>query len=370
MTKGKRAAAVSAALPAGASPQALEPKEISWDDISPFDVIGLEVGYRLIPLVDKSQGDSLLARIKGVRKKLSQELGFLIPPVHIRDNLDLTPNAYRLSLLGVVAGQAEVYPERELAISPGQVFGTVPGIATKDPAFGLEAVWIEPAHREQAQTLGYTVVDASTVVATHLNQLLVNHAAELLGHEEVQQLLDRLAKSVPKLVEDLVKTVPLRVVVRVLQNLLMEQVPIRDMRTIAETLVEHAGISQDPAVLTAAVRIPLGRLITQNISHLNEELAVITLDPSLEQLLHQSTQRPGEGGMVLEPGLAERLHRSLMEATRKQEVNGQPAVLSVSPPLRPMLARFIRHSIPGLRVLAYNEIPDEKRIRIAAVVGR
>jgi flagellar biosynthesis protein FlhA len=309
--------------------------------------------------------------IKGVRKRLSQELGFLIPPVHIRDNLDLAPNAYRLTLLGVMTGEAEVYPERELAINPGQVFGNVPGAAIKDPVFGLDAIWIEPGLREQAQTLGYTVVDASTVVATHLNQVLIQHAADLFGHEEAQQLLDRLAKTAPKLVEDLVpKTLPLRAVVKVLQNLLQEHVSIRDMLTIAETLAEHGAASQDPAVLTAAVRVALGRLITQQISGLEQELPVMTLDASLEQILRQSVQVAGDGGIALEPGLADRLQKALLEATRQRKAAGQPAVLSVSPLLRPILARFVRHSIPGLQILAYSEIPDDKKIRVVAAVGR
>ena len=169
-----------------------------------MDIVGLEVGYRLIPLVDKSQGGQLLARIKGVRKKMSQELGFLMPSVHIRDNLDLMPNVYRITLMGVTIAEAEIHPDRELAIDPGQVFGRVEGIEGKDPAFGLDAIWIEPGQRDQAQTLGYTVVDASTVIATHLNQVLQKHAHELIGHEEVQKWLDQLEKISPKLAEELV----------------------------------------------------------------------------------------------------------------------------------------------------------------------
>lgn len=348
-----------------------ESRDLSWDDIVPVDPIGLEVGYRLIPMVDKNQGGQLMGRIKGVRKKLTQDLGFLVPPVHIRDNLDLAPNAYRITLLGATIGEAEIHPERDLAINPGQVFGTLQGMPGKDPAFGLEAVWIDPSQRDHAQTLGYTVVDSGTVVATHLSQLLQSHAQELLGREEVQQLLNSLAKTAPKLVEDLVpNTVPLGVVLKVLQNLLEERIPIRDIRTIAETLAGHTPKSQDPAVLTAAARVALSRLIIQQINGVAPELAVITLDPDLEQILQNSLQAPGSAGIGLEPGLAERMHTALEQSAQRQELAGQPAVLLVSMPLRLPLARLVRHSIPGLHVLSYNEIPDNKQVRIVASVGK
>jgi len=368
----KRAAALAPAAPdASAAPVvAPENRDVGWEDVQPLDVLGLEVGYRLIPLVDKNQGGQLMTRIKGVRRKLSQELGFLVPAVHIRDNLNLGPNAYRLSLLGVTVSEAEIYPERMLAINPGRVYGTLSGLPTKDPAFGLEALWIENAQRDQAQTLGYTVVDASTVIATHLSQILQTHAHELLGREEVQQLLNNLAKSAPKLVEDLVpKTLALGTVVKVLQNLLEEKVSIRDVRTIAETLADQAAQSQDPGVLTGAVRMALARSIVQQINGMNAELPVITLDPALEQILQQPLQG-GADGAGFEPGLAERLQKSLVEVTQRQETAGQPAVLLVPPGLRAMLARFLRHAVPGLTVLAYNEIPGSKQVRIVATVGR
>lgn len=346
-------------------------KEIGWDDVQGVDTIGLEVGYRLIPLVDKSQGGELLNRIKGVRKKLSQELGFLIPPVHIRDNLDLEPNSYRVTLMGVTSGTSELRHDNELAINPGQVFGTVKGIATKDPAFGLEAVWIPKEQREHAQTLGYTVVDAATVVATHLSQILTNHAATLLGHEEVQNLLDMLAKHSPKLVEGLVPdTLPLTTVVKVLQNLLQEGVPIRDMRTIVQTLVEYGAKSQDVDVLTAACRISLRRLIVQEVAGSQAEIPVITFAPELEQMLHQSMQAAGNDGAGIEPGLAERIQQSLTEAYRNQELNGESAVLLTSGILRSVMARFVKYTISGLRVLSYQEIPDDKQIRIVSVIGQ
>ncbi len=351
-------------------------KELGWDDVQPVDSIGLEVGYRLIPLVDKGQGGQLLGRIKGVRKKLSQELGFLMPSVHIRDNLDLLPNAYRVTLMGVAIDEAEVHADRELAINPGQVFGTVNGIECKDPAFGLDAVWIEPSQRDQAQTMGYTVVDASTVVATHLNQIMLKHAHELLGFEEVQQLLDNLRKSSPKLVENLVPNpLPLSKLHKVLQNLLQEGVPIRDIRTIAEALAEIAPKSQDADALTSAARVSLARLIVQTIYGVNRELPVITLQPELEQLLLQSVQQALNSGgtpsdAIIEPGLAEKLQRSVSKAAQKQEVSGNPAVLLVSQGIRPMLSRFLRFSVSGLHVLSYNEVPDNKQITITASVGQ
>ncbi|HEY8036511.1 MAG TPA: flagellar biosynthesis protein FlhA [Methylobacter sp.] len=348
-----------------------EIKELGWDDVMPVDVVGLEVGYRLIPLVDKNQGGQLMVRIKGVRKKLSQELGFLIPSVHIRDNLDLSPTGYRISLMGVTVGEAEIMPDMEMAINPGRVFGTLKGTACQDPAFGLEAVWIEPSQKDHAQTLGYTVVDPGTVVATHLSHLLQSHAHELFGYEEAHKILDNLAKTAPKLVEDLVpKTLPLGVVVKVLQNLLQERVPIRDMRSIVETLAEYGLRSQDPDILTSAVRSALGRLIIHEISGMQEELPVITLDHELEQLLHKSLQTAGESGVGIEPGLAEQMHTSLQESMQKMEMEGQTAVLLVSSYIRPWLARFVRHSIPGLHVLAYNEIPADRQIKVVSTVGR
>lgn len=351
-----------------------ESPELGWEDVQPVDVIGLEVGYRLIPMVDKNQGGELLGRIKGVRKKLSQEMGFLIPSVHIRDNLDLNPTGYRISLMGVSMAEADVYPDRELAINPGQVFGSLDGIKTKDPAFGLDAIWINPSQREQAQTLGYTVVDPSTVVATHLNQILQQHTFELIGHEDVQKLLDMLAKTSPKLVEELVpNTISINTLLKVLQNLLRERVPVRDIRSIAEALAGATGRSQDPAALTSLARIALARQIVQNIIGNERNLPVITLEPSLEQLLLNTVQQAQKAGAddsaFIEPGLADRLQQSLIAAAQKQEMAGKPLVLLAAAPLRPMLSRFVRHSVPDMRVLAYTEVPDNKQISIDASVG-
>lgn len=353
--------------------RAMETKELGWDDVTPIDMIGLEVGYRLIPLVDRNQGGQLLARIKGVRKKLSQDLGFLMPTVHIRDNLDLAPSAYRLTLMGVILAEAEIYPDRELAINPGQVYGSLNGITAKDPAFGLEAVWIEISQRAQAQSLGYTVVDASTVVATHLNQILYKHSSELIGHEEVQQLLQVLAKGSPKLAEELVPgVVSLSQLLKVLQALLAEQVPVRDIRSIAEAIANNASKSQDTAALVAAVRVGVSRAIVQSIVGTESELPVITLEPRLEQILLNSLQKAGQGseeGVLLEPSMAEKLQRSLIEAAQRQEMQGQPVILLVAGPIRAMLSRFGRLAVPGLHVLAYQEIPDNKQVTIVATVG-
>ncbi|MHB8477905.1 MAG: flagellar biosynthesis protein FlhA [Steroidobacteraceae bacterium] len=371
LSKRKAAAKAAVTAPAAAAAPAAEQRELSWDDVETVDLIGLEVGYRLIPLVDRSQGGELMGRIKGVRKKLSDELGFLVQAVHIRDNLELGPNSYRITVLGAPVGESEVFPDRELAINPGQVSGTLPGTATKDPAFGLEAIWIEKTRREQAQAQGYTVVDAGSVVATHLSHLLQSHSHELLGHEEVQQLLNRLGKTAPKLIEDLVpKLLPMSVVVKVLQFLLLERVPIRNLRTICETLAEFAPKTQDPVALVAAVRIALGRSIVQNVGGLRHELPVITLDPGLEQLLQDSMASGPDSAPGFEPGLTERIQTALADSTRRQEAAGEPAVLLVAPKIRPWIARLMRHSTPSLAVLAYNEIPENRRIRVIAAVGR
>jgi flagellar biosynthesis protein FlhA len=345
-------------------------RELGWDDVSAVDLIGLEVGYRLIPLVDRNQSGPLLGRIKAVRRKLSEELGFLVQAVHIRDNLELKPSAYRIAILGVPVGEGEIHGDRDLAINPGGVTAQIVGIKTKDPAFGLDAYWIEPSGKEHAQSLGFTVVDASTVVATHLSELLKRHAQQLLGHEEVQQLLDRLAKSAPKLVENLTPgALPLGTVVKVMQELLVDRVPVRNIRTIAETLAEHAGRTQDPAALLAQVREALGGSIVQSIYGLRDELPVITLDPTLEQMLRDGVKNGADAGPGFEPGLADRLHGALIEAAQQQELRSDPAVLLVPTLLRPWLARFTRHGVPNLAVLAYGEIPHNKSLRVVASVG-
>ncbi|KOR40242.1 flagellar biosynthesis protein FlhA [Xanthomonas oryzae] len=352
---------------AAAATAAQASAELSWDELRPIDPLGLEVGYRLIPLVDKNQGGELMARIKGVRRKLTQDIGFLVPPVHIRDNLELSANAYRLLVHGVPVATAEIYSDRELALDPGGALGQLDGIPGKDPAFGLDATWIQPHQRAYAESMGYTVVDPATVVATHLSHLIREHAPELLGHEEVQQLLATLAKTAPKMVEDLTpKALPLSVVVRVLQNLLIEKIPVRQLRKIVEALVEHAPHSQDPATLTATVRTSLGRFIVQEIAGMSAELPVFTLAPQLERVLQESTHG---NGVALEPGLAERLHQSLAECVGKQEARNEPAVVLVPGQVRAALARLVRHSVPSLSVLAYSEVPEDKRLKLVGTIS-
>ncbi|HET6435322.1 MAG TPA: flagellar biosynthesis protein FlhA [Xanthomonadaceae bacterium] len=365
----KRDAAVADAPPEGAEAAASSPAqaELTWDEVRPVEPLGLEVGYKLIALVDKAQGGELLGRLKGVRRKLTQELGFLIPAVHVRDNLELAPGQYRVLLHGVPIATGELHAERLLALDPGRVFGPLEGLPGKDPAFGLEAVWILPAQRAHAESLGYTVVDAATVVATHLSHLVRERASELLGHDEVQQLLAAVGKQTPKLVEDLTpKLLPLSVVVRVLQSLLAERVPIRQLRQIVEALLEHGAHTQDPAVLTAAVRTALGRFIVQELNGMNPELPVFTLAPALERVLQDSVSG---AGAALEPGLAERLHANLSECVTRQEGRGEPAVLLVPGQIRASIARLVRHSVPQLAVLAYGEVPEDKRLRLVGAVG-
>ncbi|MBI1905870.1 MAG: flagellar biosynthesis protein FlhA [Rhodocyclales bacterium] len=366
----EREGSVAAAREATAAPAPVtDSLEASWNDVTPVDVLGLEVGYRLIPMVDKSQDGELLKRIRGLRKKFAQDVGFLAAPVHIRDNLELKPNAYRITLKGVEIGGGEAYPGQFLAINPGRVTGTLAGRETRDPAFNLPAVWIDATQREQAHALGYTVVDASTVVATHLNHLILAHAAELLGRQETQALLDHIGKDAPKLIEDLVPgLVPIGVVQRVLQYLLEEGVNIRDMRTIIESLAEAAPRTQDPLELTSRVREGLGRSIVQSLFPGNAEIQVMVLEPTLERILTQAMAASGEGG-AMEPGLADTLLKQTAELAQRQEDIGLPPVLLVPPPLRWLLSRFLRRAVPSLRVIANSEVPESRTIRVTSMVG-
>jgi flagellar biosynthesis protein FlhA len=346
------------------------PKELDWDDVDQVDLIGLEIGYGLIPLVNAETGGELMSRVKGVRKKLSAELGFLVQPVRIRDDLNIDPDTYNIVLKGVVRGKGEVKVGRELAINPGQVYGQLEGIATREPAFGLEAVWIEPSQRDQARTLGYTVVDAATAISTHLNKVLRENAADLLSHDETQQLLDKLASKSPKIVEDLVPgKLSLGILTRTLQNLLQESVSIRDMRTIAEALTEASTRTQDPEQLTAIVRPKLGRMIMQNLIDGDNSLQVMTLEPTLEQLLHNVLQQsqPGQP-VVMEPSLAENLFAALREGSRAVEDMGHPAVLVVSPVIRGWLSKAARFRVNDLTVLSYSEIPDDQAVKVIHTV--
>ncbi len=340
--------------------------EASWSDVQLEDSLGMEVGYRLIPMVDYAQNGELLGRIRSIRKKFAQEMGYLPPVIHIRDNLELPPAGYRIMMKGVEIGTGEAHPGRWMAINPGNAMGELPGEATQDPAFGLAAVWIEPALREQAQIQGYTVVEASTVVATHLNHLISLHAQELFGRQETQELLERVSKELPKLTEDFVPgVVTLTTLHKVLQNLLAERVSIRDMRTIIETLAEHAPNQNDPNELTSVVRVALGRAITQQWFPGTGEVQVIGLDTALERLLLQALQ----GGGGLEPGLAERLLTQAQAALQRQEMNGAPPVLLVNHALRALLSRFLRRSLPQIAVMSNLEMSDTRQIRMTATIG-
>nr|WP_304030566.1 flagellar biosynthesis protein FlhA [Methyloversatilis discipulorum] len=346
-----------------------EQQEAAWTDVVPVDTLGLEVGYRLIPLVDRGQDGELLKRIRGLRKKFAAEIGFLTAPVHIRDNLELKPNGYRITLKGVDVGSGEAYPGSLMAINPGRVAGSLPGREARDPAFGLPAVWIEQGLREQAHALGYTVVDAATVIATHLNHLILTHAAELFGRQEAQALLEHVGRDQPKLVEDLVpKALPLAVVQRVLQSLLEEGVAIRDMRSIVETLAEYAPRTQDPLELTSRVRVALGRAIVQQLFPGNTDVQVMVLDPGLERLIGQALGGGGDGS-VIEPGLADTLMNEVARTAQNQEEMGLPAVLLVPAPLRWLLSRFLRRAVPSLKVLANSEVPETRTIKVTSVIG-
>lgn len=343
-----------------------ETPEASWEDVQLVDTLGLEVGHRLIPLVDSRQKGELLGRIKSVRKKFAQEVGFLPPVVHIRDNLELPPNAYVLSMKGAEIGRAEAQPGKWLAINPGQVSGELQGTPTQDPAFGLPAVWIDSNQREHAQVYGYTVVDASTVIATHLNHLLHRHSPEMLGRQEVQKLLDKMGDDQKALVEEVIpKAISLTVLQRILQNLLDEDVSIRDMRTILDTLAEYAAQQKDPNELTALVRVSLGRAIVQQWFAGQETLNVMGLDAQLEQVLVQAMN--GNGAM--EPGLAETLMTQAQQALERHESSGEPPVLVVQHSLRAVLSRFLRRRLRHMSVLSQAEIPDDRTLRVTTLVG-
>ena len=341
--------------------------DLSWEDVNQVDEISLEVGYRLIPLVDKAQGGDLLSRIKGVRKKLSKELGFLINSVHIRDDLELAPNAYQISLHDVVAGKGEVYPDRELAINPGQGTSDLEGIQTKDPTFGLDAIWIDPSDRDEAQSLGCIVVDSSTVIATHLSQLLKNDAHKLISQDDVQELLDKLATTSPKLVENLVPgLMTLADVTRVMHNLLEEGIPIRDIRTIVGALSEHHQGNRTPDDLTRQVRIALGPAIYQTVNGTEPELSVMVLDSRLEQMLMRAVDSDGGG---IEPTLLDGMIEQVGSVSGTMEAAGTTPVLLVASNIRSFLSRLLRGRKANFYILAYEEVPADKKVKVISTVG-
>ena len=343
--------------------------EASWDDLQPVDLLGLELGYRLIAMVDKNRQGDLLTRIKGVRKKFAQEVGFLPPAVHVRDNLELRPSGYRITLRGVVVGEGEVFPGMFLAIDPGGIGTPLIGTPTKDPAFGLPAHWIEDKQREHAQMAGFTVVDSETVLATHLSHLMQVQAAKLLSRTETQELVEHVLRLAPKLIEEVVpKMVPIAVFQKVLQLLLEESVHVRDIRTIIESLAEHAGATTDPVELARRVRTALSPAIVQQIYGGSvKELEVIAIEPGLERLLMQALT--GNGAGALDPGVAETLSKSAADIANKQEEKGVPACLLVPDAIRNAMARLLRRAAPRLQVLAHSEIPETHLIRIGPILG-
>ncbi len=341
--------------------------EASWDDLQPVDQLGLELGYRLIALVDKTRQGDLLTRIKGVRRKFAQEVGFLPPPVHVRDNLELKPSGYRITLRGVIVGDGEAFPGMYLAINPGGITTPLIGQATTDPAFGLPAHWIDEQQKETAQMVGFTVVDSETVMATHLSHLMQVQASKLLSRTETQQLVEHVAKLAPKLIEEVVpKMVSIAVFQKVLQLLLDESVHIRDIRTIIESIAEHAGSTTDPAELARRVRVALSPAIVQQIYGPVRELNVIAIDPGLERLLVQALGNAS--GPALDPGVADMLTRSAAETAMRQEEVGVPACLLVPDQIRSSIARLVRRVAPRLQVLAHSEIPETHTIRIGPIL--
>ena len=349
------------------APVAPNDGDASWDDLQPVDQLGLELGYRLIALVDKTRQGDLLNRIKGVRRKFAQEVGFLPPAVHVRDNLELKPSAYRITLRGVIVGEGEAFPQMFLAINPGGITTPLIGTATTDPAFGLPAHWIDASQKEAAQMAGFTVVDSETVMATHLSHLMQVQASKLLSRTETQQLVEHVAKLAPKLIEEVVpKMISIAIFQKVLQLLLDEAVHIRDIRTIIETIAEHATATTDPVELAKRVRIALAPAIVQQIYGPTRELNVIAIDPGLERLLVQALGN--SNGPALDPGVADMLSRTAADTAMKQEEIGLPACLLVPDQIRGSIARLLRRVAPRLQVLAHSEIPETHTIRIGPIL--
>ncbi len=337
----------------------------------PVDIIGLEVGYQLIPLVDKNQGGELLNRMEGVRKKLSQEFGFLVPAVHIRDNLDLAPNQYRITLMGVSTGEATVYHDKEMAINPGQVFGQIQASLPRIPRSGWRRSGSPRIRSPRPRPLGYTVVDAATVVATHLSQIPLQPCRPCcLGHDEVQQLLDMIGKHQSKLVEGLVpEVISMGNLVKVLQNLLNEGVPIRDMRTILQTLVEYAPRSPGPG--SADRRLPYRPAQADRAGDRRPRARAAGDHPFTRTGTHiciNPCKQVGEMAPVSNRDWRSGCSAPWWKPLERQELEGQPAVLLTSGILRNTLAKFVKNAIPGLRVLSYQEVPDDKQIRIVSAV--
>jgi flagellar biosynthesis protein FlhA len=348
--------------------------EVSWDDVAEPDRLQLEIGYRLIPLVSDSHGGELVNKVKSVRKRLTTELGFLVPMVHIRDDLELESNSYRLLAQGVVVGEGEIYPGMQLAMDPSGSAPSLQGVSARDPVYGLDAIWIDDATRAQAESLGYMVVDGASVITTHLDKVVRDFAHEMLSHNDTQQLLDRVAERSPKLVQELVpEKLSIGTVTRVFQNLLLEGVPLTRATSVVETLAEHAEKSQDPDVLTAKVRETLGKFIVQQINGLREELQVVVLDAGLDRLLHQSIQTANQAGGSGRPGVDANTLRALEEglgSTSEQlKRSAEPIVVLTADEIRPLVSQIARRIDSELRVLAIAEIPDNQNLRAVERIG-
>jgi flagellar biosynthesis protein FlhA len=348
-----------------------KPKEVSWGDIDEVDRLGLEIGYRHIALLDDQSENNLLDRVRGLRRKLSQELGFLIPSIHIRDNLDSDPNTYKIVLMGVAIEEGVAYSDKELAIVSGEVYDDLEGIPTKEPAYNMDAIWVEKEAAEDAEALGYTVVDPSTVIATHISKVIKNNASELIGQDDVQNLVDRVKERSPKLIENLIpEKITLSGLTNILQRLLREQVSIKDINTILESITKNIDYNNNPAELTQNVRVALGRQILQDVAQSTKSLKVITLEPPLEQILLKASSGGLDGHIAVDPNLVENFHPALKEQAETLEDNGDTPVLLVAPQIRNQLSKLLRHSIPDLKVLSYSEIPEDKDITVAAVIGQ
>ena len=360
------------ARPAPAPPAApaTSPETIEWSEVADTAAIGIELGFGLVPLVDEAKGAPLMARLTGIRRQLSRELGFVVPLVRVRDSLSLAPFAYRILVDGVVLGEDQAWPEDLLALETGPVDPPVEGREVREPSFGMPARWIDPALRDLAVAAGYTVVDASTVIGTHLNTLLTRHAASLLGQDEVQALLDALARTHPQLVAGLVpKLLSLQAVTAVLQRLLEEEVPVRDIRLVVGALAAAAPRTTDPAELTELVRPALGGLIVQQLCGVNEPLSAVALDGALEELLAAAVRASPGSPYPFEPVLAGRVVAALREAAAPLAARGTAFALVTAPAIRRPLFGLVGRQLPAMPVLSFLEIPDGKTIDIVATVG-
>lgn len=342
--------------------------ELDWDDVESVEPISIQVGFRLIPLVDKAKNSPLMGRLKGIRRQCSKKFGFLFPAIHVKDNLDLDPNQYSIALNGVNFAKGMLIPDKLLAINPANTELNLKGTAVKDPTFGLDALWIDKNDEDDAKAQGVTVVDAATVLATHLNELLKNNAYMLLGYAEIEQLLNRLGLKAPKLIED-IKNIPNTVLLNVLQSLLKEAVPINDLQTIAGALAHVGSQSQDPDVLLTATRVALKGIIVQSLLPDVQDIECAILDPNLEQILLQTLQTQGKDAFVMEPVLADAIRRDVTTFTAERAQLNKKAIVMVCAPLRLLMARFFGQPSQSVHFLSFAEVPDNKNVKVIKSIG-